>query len=714
MRQSLDDEVQYLKGVGPRGAASLAKLGLFTVRDVLYHLPRRYEDRRNLPPIAKLQHGAFATIKGQVTEVATRTVSGGRVIVEAAVEDASGTATLIWFNQPWIRRQLQNYRGEIIAYGQAKMGRYAMEIASPEFEVVDDESDPDEFARIVPVYPLKDGVWQRQIRTAARSAVAKYAGQVEDPIPSSILREQKLRPLAWCLAQIHAPDSEESRLEARRRLVFEEFFYLQISLALKRNANQGEIGISFPVKRLMEGVGEAAATADLFVAATVEAREPLRAQIRRILPFELTKAQRRVVAEIWRDMELPHPMNRLVQGDVGSGKTAVAACAMLAAVRSGYQAAMMAPTEILAEQHYSVLRRLFDPIGVNVALLVGKLTATEKKKAGAQAASGQAQIAIGTHALIEEGVEFQNLGLVVVDEQHRFGVMQRAAMREKSHASPDMLVMTATPIPRTLTMVQYGDLDVSVIDELPPGRSPVKTSVRTPQDRRAIYETVRKLISEGRQAYFVCPMVSESEKMLAQAAEELYARLSVTVFADARVGLLHGQMKRAAKEAVMEEFRFGAIDVLVSTTVIEVGVDVPNASVMVVEDANRFGLSQLHQLRGRVGRGSVQSYCILIADPRNDDSKERLGVMEATTDGFEIANADLRIRGPGELAGTRQSGNLDFKIADLVQDGAMLEAARQAAMRLVESDPDLSLGVHRKLLDIVSGRRTLEAVVAIS
>jgi len=741
--RSLETEAQFLKGVGPRNAPGLAKLGLRTVGDVLYHLPRRYEDRRHIPPISSLKPGQFATIKGTVDEIETRPTRGGMVILRAAVSDHSGTVSLIWFNQPWVRRQLEKYKGEIIAYGMVKEGHWANEINGPEFEILGEDDDPEDFARIVPVYPLTEGVTQKTVRKAARAAVEGYIRFAPEPLPVAIRRKHGLMGIQEALKQIHDPSTDEQRVEARKRLVFEEFFYLQLALAMRRKETEQELGIAFPIGDLVAGVtvlrgygvtdrntetpkhrntAKSAVIAKpfhdshLFESEQKNLREgePLWEQIHRMLPFDLTGAQKRVIEEIFSDMERPHPMNRLVQGDVGSGKTAVAAASMLAAVRSGYQAALMAPTEILAEQHYANLHRLFDPLGMEVVLLVGKQGVRERRKATEKTAAGEAKIAIGTHAIIQEGVKFDRLGFVVIDEQHRFGVLQRAALREKGLGNPDVLVMTATPIPRTLTMTLYGDLELSVIDEMPPGRKPIKTHWKQPFERLSVYDAVRKLIEQGRQAYFVCPMVSESEKMLTQAAEELHYRLSTNVYRDLRVGLLHGQMKPKDKEETMERFRAHELDILVSTTVIEVGVDVPNAVTMVIEDAGRFGLSQLHQLRGRVGRGGTQSYCVLISDAKTEDARSRMDIMVGTTDGFKIAEEDLRLRGPGELAGTKQSGNLDFKIADLVQDGRMLEVARQAAMDLVERDPGLDLEEHVLLKDRVSERRSQMAVVTIS
>ncbi len=760
---TLDTEVQFLKGVGPRNATAMRKVGLNTVGDLLYHMPRRYEDRRNIPPIGLVQPGQFVTVRGRILSVETRPTRGGMVILKAILKDRTGAIALTWFNQPWIKKMLESVEGDVIAYGLVKESNWNYEIAAPEWESLTEDDDPDDFARIVPVYPLTDGLAQKTVRRAARAAIEGFVDMVQDPLPASILKSHGMRDLKWCLRQIHVPTSEQERLEARRRLVFEEFFYMQAALAMRRAETQQELGISFAISDLLKGkdpvslsrpptaekltkrkkssdalarakaaFGDSASLNGMtekpaFVDAEVQHAhlfveeqrqkhlgEPLWNQIRRMLSFELTGAQKRVIEEIWSDMEVPHPMNRLVQGDVGSGKTAVAACCMLPAVRCGYQAVLMAPTEILAEQHFANLHRLFEPLGVDVELLVGKQTASQKRKAIERTQSGEAHIAVGTHALIQDGVKFARLGLVVIDEQHKFGVLQRKALRDKGLGNPDVLVMTATPIPRTLTMTAFGDLELSVIDELPPGRKPIKTHAKQPFDRQSVYEGVHKLVEQGRQAYFVCPMVSESEKMMAQAATDLYLRMQEGIFKDQRVGLLHGQMKSSEKEDVMERFRRHELDILVSTTVVEVGVDVPNSTMMVIEDANRFGLSQLHQLRGRVGRGDMQSYCVLIADTKSVDARARIDAMVQTNDGFKIAEIDLELRGPGSMLGTQQSGNLDYKIADLVQDGKMLEVARQAAFKVIEGDPKLEAPEHSAILSRVKQKRSDAAIVTIS
>ncbi|MBS1716186.1 MAG: ATP-dependent DNA helicase RecG [Armatimonadetes bacterium] len=713
MARSLDTEAQYLKGVGSRFANAMAKAGLRTVRDVLYRVPRRYEDRRALPPIRSLKPGQFATVKGRITHFEGRPTRGGMVILKASVSDGTGLIELTWFNQPWIKRALGAYKGEIIAYGMVKEAQWGYEMNSPEFETLGEDDDPEEFLKIVPVYPLVDGLSQKTMRKAGACAASEYADLVQDPLPAWLRKQFDLLPLADALRELHLPSESGLGQKARRRLVFDEFLDLQLTLQIKRQNVEAEAGISFPIP-LLESGGRITQDSPGNLLDDVREETPLWDQIHTMLPFELTGAQRRVIKEIFKDMATPHPMNRLVQGDVGSGKTAVAACAMLAAARSGYQAVLMAPTEILAEQHHANLVRLFESLGLEVALMVGKLTPNQKRQARERVAAGRAHLAVGTQALIQEGVVFAKLGLVVIDEQHRFGVVQRAALRAKGQENPDVLVMTATPIPRTLTMALYGDLDQSRIDEMPAGRLPIKTHWKLPSDRPAVYEAVKKLLVHGRQAYFVCPLVSESEKMLAQAAEDLHYRLSHYHFTDYRVGLLHGQMKAQEKDQIMEQFRRHELDILVASTVIEVGVDVPNASSMVIEDANRFGLSQLHQLRGRVGRGSHQSYCVLIADAQNDDARRRMEIMVETTDGFKIAEEDLRLRGPGELIGTRQSGNLGLEIADLIADVAVLDEAREAAVEIVKRDPKLMAKESQALLKRIKERHPEEALIAIS
>lgn len=707
--RGLETEVQFLKGVGPKVAMLLQKLGLRTVRDVLWNFPRRMEDRSQIPPLMRIQPGKYATIRGTLERVDTRPIRGGRVIITGRVADDMGEIDLVWFNQPWIVKELKSRQGQqVIAYGMVKEGSKRLEMSSPEWEAIEDDDDAEEFARIVPVYALKEGVPQWAVRRAARSAVEHFASMIVEPLPEWMRKENSLPTLGWAISQMHRPESMDAQLKGRRRIVFDEFLALQVMLQLRRRDVKQEVGIAFPISDMSKHESPAGT---LFGDAP---QGTLWDEVNRMLPFDLTGAQKRVIQEIWDDMERSAPMNRLVQGDVGSGKTAVAACAILGAVRCGYQAALMAPTEILAEQHGLNLKRLFEPLGINVTLLVGKLNAQQKRKAMQQAESGEARVCIGTHALIQEGVKFNKLGLAIIDEQHRFGVLQRMALRQKGYGHPDVLVMTATPIPRTLTMTLYGDLDLSVIDEMPPGRKPIKTHWKKAPARDQVYATVRTLLAEGRQAYFVCPMISESDKMQTQAAEDLYYRLKELIYPDLRVGLLHGQMKPAEKEMIMEQFRRHELDILVSTVVIEVGVDVPNASVMVIEDAFRFGLAQLHQLRGRVGRGEHQSYCILISDAKTAESEQRLRIMEETTDGFRIAEEDLKLRGPGDVAGTRQAGQLEFLVADLVKDGPMLETAKRAAIRVLESDPDLTSPDHKLILEAVRARRSDEALLTIS
>jgi len=674
---SLQMPVQYVKGVGPSLAEALQRLGVATAEDLILHFPRDYQDRTHLTPISQLTDGETATVIARVASVDSRKARTGITVTRVVVEDDTGLVSLVFFNQRYLQDQFTRLRGrQILIHGQPVRDRWDMQFRSPDWEPLSEVDSP---RRVLPIYPLCEGLTQGRLRRAIAAALDRCLHLMPEPIPH-YLRERRSLPDVWsALRGVHQPDSIEEMERARRRLVYEELLVLQVALAARRNALNREPGVQFPD------------------APTVAAR------FAQQLPFELTAAQRRVVQQITADMASPRPMNRLLQGDVGSGKTVVAACAIAAAVEAGYQAAVMAPTEILAEQHHRVFRNLLEPFGVRVSLLIGSLSAAERQAAYQAVATGQSHVAIGTHALIQEGVAFGNLGLVVIDEQHRFGVVQRASLRAKG-VNPDVLVMTATPIPRTLALTVYGDLDVSIIDEMPPGRRPVRTHWKRAGDRQKVYEGIRRLVSEGRQAYIVCPLVEESEKLAAQAATDLAERLQREVFPDLKVGLLHGQMRPAEKDAAMDDFRAGRTHVLVTTTVIEVGVDVPNASVMVVEDAERFGLAQLHQLRGRVGRGEHQSYCVLLGDARTPEGEARLQVMASTTDGFRIAEEDLHLRGPGEFYGTRQSGLPSLRIANIVRDLGVLEQAREDAQQLVEGDPDLAEPEHRILAGQVRRR----------
>lgn len=667
--RSLDMDVQFVKGVGPRLAGILGKLDIFTVRDLIYHFPRRHEDRTYFARVASLRHGESATIRGTVLAADNVKTRGSLVLTKVAVDDGTGVIALTWFNQKYRKDQFLKLKGrQIVAYGTVAEGRWGVEIATPEWEPYSETADPLSSGRVVPVYPLTEGLFQSQVRKAIHGVLDLNVPLVPEVLPEDVRNRLDMMDIGEALRNIHFPESVAALDAARKRLVFEELFLLQLALALR--------------KRGMEMPGHGI---------TFKMPENFKQELKLVLPFELTKAQKRVIKEIAADMAKPVCMNRLLQGDVGSGKTAVALAAMLIAVRNGYQAALMAPTEILAEQHYLGITRMLENLGVleiSVDLLKGSLRSRQRQQVIERIASGQTKIAIGTHALIQEGVEFHKLGLVIVDEQHRFGVLQRAALMEKG-LNPDILVMTATPIPRTLTLTIYGDLDVSIIDELPPGRKAIRTHWKQVGERKKVYHALRTLIDQGRQAYVVCPLIEESDKLQARAASELAEFLQTEMFPDYKIGLLHGQMKTDEKDAVMKAFRAGEIQILVSTTVIEVGVDVPNATCMVIEDADRFGLAQLHQLRGRVGRGDEQSFCVLICEGNSPDSIKRMQVMSATGDGFTIAEEDLKLRGPGEFYGTRQSGMVGLKIADIFRDIPILELARKEAFDLIEKDPDL-------------------------
>jgi ATP-dependent DNA helicase RecG len=661
----LETPVQFLRGVGPRRAGRLAALGIRTVADLLWHLPFRYEDRRNPRPLAALEPGCWQAFRARVVR-RRRAGAGSRARWIVHVSDASGSLDLVWFRAPFIGAAIETGR-EYHFYGFARAsgsgGRVT--VANPEFEAA--AGDPASPAAVMPVYPGTDGLTQRFLRTLAGEAARRWHDRFAEFLPRGLLDEKGFPERGRALLSVHAPDTPEIAALARRRLAYEELFTMQLALARVRHERA----------RRRDGV------------VCADGRGMFE-RFEHELPFRFTAAQRRVLDEIRADMASPRAIARLLQGDVGSGKTAVALTALLAACGDGYQGALMAPTETLAEQHHRTIAPLCARIGVACRLAVGRQGAGTRRLVEQEAADGSAGIVVGTHALIEDRIRFRALGLVVIDEQHRFGVCQRDRLVAKG-SQPNVLVTTATPIPRTLALTVYGDLDVSVLDELPPGRQPISTHWVPPSRLPAIWRAVDERLAVGRQAYVVCPLVEESEEVQRASATDLYEALRIGPFAHRRVGLLHGQLPPARKDEVMDAFRCGSLDVLVATTVVEVGVDVPNATAMVVMDASAFGLAQLHQLRGRIGRGSGASTCWLVAGSRSGTSvANRLSTMVRTQDGFEIARADLEIRGPGEMFGPRQSGLTDLKVADLVRDLDTIEEARADARRLVAADPHLA------------------------
>ncbi len=659
-----------LKGIGPAAAKKLERLGLHTVQDVLFHLPFRYQDRTRITPIGALAPGREAVIDGRIelSEVAF----GRRRSLLARVADGTGAVTLRFFHFT-AQQQANLARGRRIrCFGEVRRGATTLELVHPEYTAYGGDTMPVD-TRLTPIYPTTQGVHQLTLRKAVEQALAHHLAGLHEWLPADVLADLKLPTLQEALAYVHQPPRaaplevlEQGRHPTQRRLAFEELLAHHLSLRRLRAAQQEHAAPA------MSGPGE-------LVSALVQS-----------LPFALTGAQQRVLDEIVSDLRKPAPMLRLVQGDVGSGKTVVAAVAAMYVLEAGYQVAVMAPTEILADQHYRNFQRWLGPLGVEVAWLAGSLTARARRAAAAAVASGAARLAVGTHALFQEAVAFDNLGLVVVDEQHRFGVHQRLALREKGSRDgrhPHQLIMTATPIPRTLAMTFYADLDVSTIDELPPGRAPVETAVVPDTRRDEVVQRVRDACRAGRQAYWVCPLIEESESLQLQTAVDTAAALR-EVLPEFSIDLVHGRLKPAAKEAAMARFKDGATDLLVATTVIEVGVDVPNASLMIIEHSERLGLSQLHQLRGRIGRGAHAGSCVLLYHaPLSEAARERLGVLRATRDGFEIARKDLEMRGPGELLGTRQAGLPQWRIANLARDQDLLPRVERAAHALLAQYP---------------------------
>lgn len=657
--------VRFVRGVGEHRAAQLARMDIHTVRDLLLTLPRRYEDRRLLAPLARLPSGAWAAVQVEVVNAKWVQPRFGKGFLEAVVTDRTALARCRWFNAQYMQDQLPP--GErLILFGKVAHRKGGLVFDHPEVERVREEEDDLLHAgRIVPVYPLTEQLGQRTMRRILWSAIEEYVPRVSDALPAATRERWGLPGIHDALRQAHFPSTESEAVRARERLVFEEFLCMQLVLAAR--------------KHQMEHVLKGRALQPAGV---------LRDRLLASLPFQLTAAQWAAVAGIRTDMARPHPMHRLLQGDVGSGKTVVAACAAADAIECGVQVAVMAPTEILAQQHARTFAAYLAPLGLRVLLLTSSLAPEEKIAARAQLADGRAHLAVGTHALVQERVVFRDLGLVIIDEQHKFGVEQRGQLYTKG-LQPDVLVMTATPIPRTLAMTWYGDLDVTTIRELPGGRQPIVTRVISAKLLPDAYDFVRKQVAKGRQAYVVYPLVDESDQLQLKAATAAMEQLRQGSFSGLRLGLVHGQMPAEQRDRVMRQFREGGIDVLIATSVIEVGVDVPNATVMLVEHAERFGLAQLHQLRGRIGRGPHKSFCILQGQPNTREAWRRLKVLEETTDGFRIAEEDFLIRGMGNLFGREQSGGAVLRVADPLRDTAMLEKARQEAFRLIAADPKL-------------------------
>lgn len=683
-RKNLETPLRYIRGVGPVLSRLLEKKGIRTVEDALYLLPHRYEDRRGITPVCALSPGFSSVFQGEVIRAGSVATRGGRRLFEAVVRDETGAVTCKWFNSggDYLKKSWRVGRRGIFSGTPSRFG-VEIEVHHPDVEWLGDgeavsdvmKRDPVNFGRLVPVYPLTEGLHQKTLRKVMREIVSRFAPSLPSLIPPDLMAAQGLMPLSDAVALLHFPEEPQQHEPGGApvsTVIFDELFFLELGIAMRRKGVELEPGISFAVNHVLT--------------------RPLI----QMLPFSLTPAQRRVLSEIKRDMMSPHPMHRLIQGDVGCGKTVVALLAALIAVENGYQVAIMAPTEILAEQHFLNIHSYCDRLGIGTALLTSGVRGVVREKLLDDIAAGAVSIVIGTHAVIQAKVEFARLGLGIIDEQHRFGVVQRAALKRKG-IRPDILVMTATPIPRTLAMTVYGDLALSVIDELPPGRKPVETRVFREEHRHHAFRMIRDEIGRGRQAYIICPLVDESEKVELTAAVTHVENL-IEVFPGLRLGLLHGRMKPEEKEMVMRRLKEREIDILVSTTVIEVGIDVPNATVIMIEHAERFGLSQLHQLRGRVGRGGDRSYCFLIASSSiSEEGMKRLRVMERHGDGFSIAEADLEMRGPGDFLGTRQSGMPDLRVASIIRDARLLEAARTAAFAIAERDPELILPEHRLL-----------------
>ena len=664
-KDPLIESAQFVKGVGPKKIKILNRLNIQTIEDLLYHFPRRYEDRTHLKTISRLEIGKHETIKAKVLAKGLRKTRKGLSLTEVAFGDKTGKIICVWFNQPYIK-DLFKIGDEVFLYGKIDKKR-DLQIVNPEYEII--SKDTKDIAihtnRITPIYPLTSGLTQRSLRKIIYNAIERYVPKVKETLPSYIREKYSLLHITAALYNIHFPKSKSLKDKAKKRLIFEEFFKFQLVMAYRKaKIKVGKRGIAF------------------------KKRKRLTEKFIRLLPFKLTNSQKKVIREIENDMAKRQVMQRLLQGDVASGKTIVAIYACLLAVENGFQAALMVPTEILAEQHYFTLKNLLVNLDVKVDLLISGMNKKEKVEVKKKIEEMEADIIIGTHTLIQEDVNFKKLGLVIIDEQHKFGVIQREVLKKKGK-NPDVLVMTATPIPRTLAYTIYGDLDISVIEKLPPGRKPPKTWWVSEKKRDDAYKFIKKELDKGRQAYIVYPLIEESNALNLRAAKCMYKRLKSEVFSNYQVGLIHGKMAQVERERIMEAFKKGKIDVLVSTIIIEVGIDIPNASIILIEHADRFGLSQLHQLRGRIGRGNFKSYCILVSSSQTETAQKRLSSMAKYTDGFKIAEQDLLLRGPGEFFGTRQHGLPEIRIGDILTDTKLLEIARYEAFDLIKKDPHL-------------------------
>ncbi|MBP9854390.1 MAG: ATP-dependent DNA helicase RecG [Candidatus Omnitrophica bacterium] len=700
-----DTSIQFVKGVGPARKKLFMNLGVESIEDLFYLFPRRYEDRRNITPIAQIQVGESQTIIGTVKEYAARkSWYTKKQVTEIVLDDGSGRLFCVWFNQPYLQNYFKDGK-KVVCHGKVDVYKNRLQMISPEYEIIESEEDESlSLKRIVPIYPLTKGMTQRYIRKVMKNCLEKFGAQLEDELPVILRNKLKLSNIKRSINSIHFPEDLEQQEEAIKRISFEEFYFFQISVILRRLSLTRKEGIVHTIT-------------DSFSLKYIDA-----------FPFELTKAQKKVIREIKTDMQKNTPMLRLLQGDVGSGKTIVALFGCLAAVENGFQAALMAPTEILARQHFENMTQFLkgSPFrSTKIALLVSGLNKKERDKILEDIAAGKIDFVIGTHALITDDVTFKNLSFVVIDEQHKFGVRQRALLAEKGN-NPHTLIMTATPIPRTLCITLYGDLDISTIDEIPPGRGKVTTKLFSHENAPAVYEMIRQKVNEGRQAYVVYPIIEESKQDDLQsdidehkydqlldekfkvthlkAAQKMYKHFKTVLFKDKRVGLVHGQLNREETEKVMKDFKAHKIDILVATTVLEVGVDVPNANVMVIEHAERFGLAQLHQMRGRIGRGKHDALCLLISDPTKTDGIQRLEAVCSTTDGFKIAQYDLEIRGPGKFFGRHQHGLNELKIANPATQMDILELARKEAIALTLDDPALQKSENHIIKRIITRR----------